>query len=98
MNSNEIKSMIGQMIVVGIRATNDSDVNKFFQIHNDISVGGIILYDQNVTTNPWSSHNILNPEQLTELNKSLQSNSKTCLLYTSPSPRDQRGSRMPSSA
>ena len=22
----------------------------------------------------------------------------TCLLYTSPSPRDQRGSRMPSSA
>ena len=25
-------------------------------------------------------------------------NSYTCLLYTSPSPRDQRGSRMPSSA
>ena len=25
-------------------------------------------------------------------------NSTTCLLYTSPSPRDQRGSRMPSSA
>ena len=80
MNSNEIKSMIGQMIIVGIRATNDSDVKKFFQIHNDISVGGIILYDQNVTTNPWSSHNILNPEQLTELNKSLQSNSKIPLL------------------
>ena len=26
------------------------------------------------------------------------STSGTCLLYTSPSPRDQRGSRMPSSA
>ena len=25
-------------------------------------------------------------------------NSEACLLYTSPSPRDQRGSRMPSSA
>ena len=25
-------------------------------------------------------------------------NTKSCLLYTSPSPRDQRGSRMPSSA
>ena len=25
-------------------------------------------------------------------------NGTTCLLYTSPSPRDQRGSRMPSSA
>ena len=32
-----------------------------------------------------------NPERLAEL-------SKLCLLYTSPSPRDQRGSRMPSSA
>ena len=26
------------------------------------------------------------------------SRNKDCLLYTSPSPRDQRGSRMPSSA
>ena len=26
------------------------------------------------------------------------SSTKNCLLYTSPSPRDQRGSRMPSSA
>ena len=31
-----------------------------------------------------------------KINKSLWEN--TCLLYTSPSPRDQRGSRMPSSA
>ena len=29
---------------------------------------------------------------------STASSSNTCLLYTSPSPRDQRGSRMPSSA
>ena len=28
----------------------------------------------------------------------LRSDDPTCLLYTSPSPRDQRGSRMPSSA
>ena len=32
-------------------------------------------------------------------NSELSSNGiYTCLLYTSPSPRDQRGSRMPSSA
>ena len=30
--------------------------------------------------------------------QALALNSQTCLLYTSPSPRDQRGSRMPSSA
>ena len=34
-----------------------------------------------------------------ELTASLdRANLYTCLLYTSPSPRDQRGSRMPSSA
>ena len=80
MKLDKIKSMIGQMIIIGIRATNDLDVKKFFHTHNNISVGGIILYDQNVTTNPWSSHNILNPEQLIELNKSLQLHSKTPLL------------------
>ena len=30
--------------------------------------------------------------------KKIQQSFKDCLLYTSPSPRDQRGSRMPSSA
>ena len=33
-----------------------------------------------------------------ELPEEGQTLSKDCLLYTSPSPRDQRGSRMPSSA
>ena len=32
------------------------------------------------------------------LDKKIKAVSYSCLLYTSPSPRDQRGSRMPSSA
>ena len=32
------------------------------------------------------------------LNDAVAAHGKICLLYTSPSPRDQRGSRMPSSA
>ena len=35
---------------------------------------------------------------LAESQVKLESSPKPCLLYTSPSPRDQRGSRMPSSA
>ena len=35
---------------------------------------------------------IIGPDQI------YSSDNYTCLLYTSPSPRDQRGSRMPSSA
>ena len=43
------------------------------------------------------------PQRLSETGlftdtRTLQPNPGVCLLYTSPSPRDQRGSRMPSSA
>ena len=34
----------------------------------------------------------------TEETRAIQALTRHCLLYTSPSPRDQRGSRMPSSA
>ena len=33
-----------------------------------------------------------------QCNSCAEANARSCLLYTSPSPRDQRGSRMPSSA
>ena len=38
----------------------------------------------------------VSPEQ--ELTQEIEQQVPSCLLYTSPSPRDQRGSRMPSSA
>ena len=37
-------------------------------------------------------------ENLTQIVRSALTDHRGCLLYTSPSPRDQRGSRMPSSA
>ena len=40
----------------------------------------------------------INPWELSEEAKEKVTRRYTCLLYTSPSPRDQRGSRMPSSA
>ena len=39
-----------------------------------------------------------NPLRIRQYARALGVMAKTCLLYTSPSPRDQRGSRMPSSA
>ena len=39
-----------------------------------------------------------NPEKAQSLGKERVQLDNFCLLYTSPSPRDQRGSRMPSSA
>ena len=51
---------------------------------------------------PSEKMKIAGPSGEYQLTKSddyvIHSYRKTCLLYTSPSPRDQRGSRMPSSA
>ena len=41
---------------------------------------------------------ILEPGMVFAVDGSVLTNDFSCLLYTSPSPRDQRGSRMPSSA
>ena len=38
------------------------------------------------------------PQIINQKTMQLMKDNKVCLLYTSPSPRDQRGSRMPSSA
>ena len=43
----------------------------------------------------WFGNALPEHPQLTNLKLDVRD---TCLLYTSPSPRDQRGSRMPSSA
>ena len=51
-------------------------------------------YDNMVTT---TTENLL--QKLIKSDRwNLKDMAKNCLLYTSPSPRDQRGSRMPSSA
>ena len=53
------------------------------------------------TTSELESRNediALNNTDTTTTEHAKKGNNKICLLYTSPSPRDQRGSRMPSSA
>ena len=51
------------------------------------------LKDGPVFTTCWKG--VLTRSQIYER---MYPDGQTCLLYTSPSPRDQRGSRMPSSA
>ena len=45
----------------------------------------------------WMRHSVISPDGTT-IAFTYKGDIYTCLLYTSPSPRDQRGSRMPSSA
>jgi len=72
--------MIGQMIMVGLRGTSPDDAKYFFRSLNGLTIGGVVLYDQNVTTSPPSSHNILSPKQVKDFNEALQSFSPTPLL------------------
>ena len=44
------------------------------------------------------SSDVLGPGEVAEIANELMDDTQRCLLYTSPSPRDQRGTRMPSSA
>ena len=56
---------------------------------------GIVISDE---LSGLSSGYVRNPETLIKAGKSLINQGITCLLYTSPSPRDRPLSRMPSSA
>ena len=44
------------------------------------------------------AHDIMGSEDFNDRRIDAYTQAYSCLLYTSPSPRDQRGSRMPSSA
>ena len=52
-----------------------------------------------VSAKAWGEWQALQTRLINEKQLNLiDPEARTCLLYTSPSPRDQRGSRMPSSA
>ena len=82
-----------------LKSRNDNDDNYEFeklsslcQIHSHYGfpTDQLLLNNQEQT--------VINHQQLPSVLTPTGSSTNTCLLYTSPSPRDQRGSRMPSSA
>ena len=73
-------TLIGQMLMVGLQGTSPEDAKSFFNSLDEQSIGGVILYDQNMTSTPPSSHNILSPAQVKAFNETLQSLSETPLL------------------
>ena len=59
---------------------------------------GIPLNESILNESSSLALSIYSPENLASLLEDKVEMTRACLLYTSPSPRDQRGSRMPSSA
>ena len=69
-------------------------VNNTMNIFTIEKENGIAVISMN---DPSQAQNVLN-KVIQEEFESVFEQVSNCLLYTSPSPRDQRGSRMPSSA
>ena len=68
------------MIMVGIKGHDRDAVYDFFERNYKYHVGGIILYDEDITTNPPSLHNIRSQQQLSNFTNYLQEFSSNPLL------------------
>ena len=76
-------------------------IELFFKnsMANRKNTGVCVVKDiMSVVTDKWSLFVIYNLGYFQTLRFNELKKNINCLLYTSPSPRDQRGSRMPSSA
>ena len=65
---------------------------------NAVAVRNLLSKIGNLTILETLSKSELSKPEMALSNLGLDEDNEICLLYTSPSPRDQRGSRMPSSA
>jgi len=75
----ELKDKIGQMLMVGFRGTEISADSYIAGVIKDLKVGGIILFDYDVSTKGFP-RNIINPDQVKKLILDLQSYARTLLL------------------
>ena len=90
LQNTNISTMIGQMLMVGLRGHTEIDVSSFFKSIKGYSIGGVVLYDQNITVSPPSLHNIRSPKQLTSFTSALQKESAIPLLIAI----DQEGGKV----
>jgi diacylglycerol kinase (ATP) len=95
--------IVAEMINTAIEATIDlvtSTYDPIAGIAKDVAAGAVLLASVNaIIVAYFVFFSKLNPLSLNLLQRVRQSPSHlTCLLYTSPSPRDRTRSRMPSSA
>ena len=74
------------------------EASKVFQQITESSFNTLSFSEEIVNAAIVQSESINNVVNITENIVVIAEQTATCLLYTSPSPRDQRGSRMPSSA
>ena len=88
-NAPSIEEKIGQMIMVGFKGFEVSDTSHVVRDIEEYNVGGIILFDYDMTTRT-PNRNIESPTQVKELTTKLQELSETPLFMAI----DQEGGRV----
>lgn len=86
----DISNIIGQMIMVGLHGYTKNDVYSFFESIDGYPIGGVILYDEDITTSPSSLHNIRSPKQLMSFTNALREYNNIPLLIAI----DQEGGKV----
>ena len=93
-NGEEKRRILGDKVVKAIRFP----VMKQQEFASVVPDAKILTPDEVINFFKFFNSAAAAPEGFLNRKRSSLGKSYTCLLYTSPSPRDQRGSRMPSSA
>ena len=78
-HQSQLKKMVGQMIISGFRGVHLNQKNQIIKDIQGNNLGGVILYDKDVTVDPHKKRNIESPIQLKSLVQSLQSYAETPL-------------------
>jgi len=81
LDENEIRDLIGQMLIVGFRGTSVDENSYIVKTIKNLNLGGIILFDYDIP-NGTKERNIINPIQTKKLISDISSYSKTPLFIT----------------
>ena len=94
LNSGTVTPIVpGGTVTFDLTVYNQGTLDAFNIQLSDYTPTGLTLSDANWVAAAGTQVNLVSP-----ISSLGAGDSTICLLYTSPSPRDQRGSRMPSSA
>ena len=67
------------MIMIGLKGSNKKDITNFMETLPSQDIGGVILYDEDLTSKDISTKNIIDSYQLKEFTFFLQSQFNTSL-------------------
>jgi len=75
-----VETMISQMIMVGLKGSDKKSISIFLDSLPKYGIGGVILYDEDISSSKVTERNIINSSQLKSFTSNLQSHFNIPLL------------------